>query len=62
MYVHGIHSSVDDLDYLVQDDKGGLQAGKLDKRLDGPGISLATALDLLATFAQTGETEVAGAL
>lgn len=60
-YVHGVDSSVDNLDDLVEDDKGSLQTGKLDKSLNSSGISLPTSLNLLASLAQTSKAEIAGA-
>lgn len=56
--VHGIHTAVDHLDDLVEDDKGSLQTRQLYQCFDGARIRLPAALDLLATLAQTSQGKV----
>lgn len=51
-------SPVDDLDNLIQDDEGRLQAGQLNKGFNGSGVGFPAALYLLATFTQPSETEI----
>jgi len=58
--VHGVYSSVDHLDDLVQDNEGRLQACKFDKSLDSPSVRFSTPLHLLATFAQARQSKVVG--
>lgn len=60
--LHGVDTTIHDLDNLIQNHKRRLQTGQLHKRLHGAGIRLPTPLDLLPALAQPRQSEIVVAL